>query len=408
MKIAVVGAGLAGLSAAIALKEYANVVVFEKESVGGLAASYCRGYCIEKFYHHCFRGDKALLEMIKKLGLSGKLVWKVARIGYAVGGKIYPLNTPFEILRYPHMSLVDKVKLAFFTIRSRKRDYTKADNIGVVDGIRSELGERLLNSFFMPLLKAKFGESYSEVSYAWLLARVSIRSNRKYNGEELGYLRHGFHQLIERMREDIEIRGEVAKIEKSAGWVVNGEHFDAVVYTAPLPLLDEKLKRAAGVQDVKYQSSVCALIGAKESVTEDLYWTNVDNCIFGAIIEHTHFMPFEDYGEHVIYLASYSSPSGWLFNAGSDELKKIYLRDVARFGLKEEDVNWIKIFKAKYSGPVYERGYLNRITPYRTALKGLYIAGMTSKPNYPERSMNGSIRAGIEVAEVIKGDLGLV
>jgi len=408
VKIAVVGAGLAGLSAAIALKEYANVVVFEKESVGGLASSYCRGYCIEKFYHHCFRGDAALLEMIRKLGLSSKLIWKVAKIGYAIGGKIYPLNTPFEILRYPHMSLADKARLAIFTIRSRKRDYTKADNVGVVDGIRNELGERLLNNFFMPLLKAKFGESYSEVSYAWLLARVSIRSNRKYSGEELGYLRHGFHQLVERMRERVEIRSKAAKIEKSAGWVVNGERFDAVVYTAPLPLLDEKIRRAAGIPDVKYQSSVCALIGAKESVTEDLYWTNVDSCIFGAIIEHTHFMPFEDYGEHLIYLASYSSPSGWLFNAGSNELKRLYLKDVARFGLKGKDVNWIEIFKARYSGPIYEKGYLNKITPYKTALKGFYIAGMTSKPNYPERSMNGSIKAGMEVAEVIKSDLGLV
>ncbi|AEA47313.1 NAD(P)/FAD-dependent oxidoreductase [Archaeoglobus veneficus] len=405
MKIAIVGAGLTGLSAAIALKEYANVVVFEKDDVGGLASSYCREYCIEKFYHHCFRGDNALLEMIKKLGLSSKLVWKVARIGYAVGGKVYPLNTPFEILRYPHMSFMDKAKLALFTIRSKRRDYTKADSVSVVDGIRQELGDRLLEKFFMPLLKAKFGESYPEVSYAWLLARVSIRSNRKYSGEELGYLRHGFHQLIERMREDIEIMSKAARIEKNAGWVVNGERFDAVIYTAPLPELDEKIRKAAGVQDVKYQSSVCALIGAKKSITEDIYWTNVDRGIFGAIIEHTHFMPFEDYGEHVIYLASYSSPSGWLFNAKSDELRKLYLKDVARFGLEEKDINWIEIFRAKYSGPIYEKGYLNKITPYRTALKGLYIAGMTSKPNYPERSMNGSIKAGMEVAEVVKADL---
>ena len=405
MKIAIVGGGLTGLSAAVALKEHANIIVFEKESVGGLASSYCPQYCIEKFYHHCFRRDDALLNMIKKFGLSSKLVWKVARIGYAIGGKIYPLNTPFEIFRYPHMSFVDKMKLALFTIKSRKRDYTKADNVSVVEGVRNELGEKLLNSFFMPLLKAKFGESYHQVSYAWLLARVSIRSNRKYNGEELGYIRHGFHQLVERMREGIEIRTEVAKIEKGVGWVVNGEHFDAVVYTAPLPELDEKIRRAAGVQNVRYQSAVCALIGAKETVTGDIYWTNVDDAVFGAIIEHTHLMPFEDYGEHVIYLASYSSPSGWLFNTKSEELKKLYMKDLKRLGLEERDINWIEIFRAKYSGPVYEKGYLNKITPYRTGLKGLYIAGMTSRPNYPERSMNGSIKAGMEVAEVVKSDL---
>jgi len=409
MKIAIVGAGLTGMSAAINLKEYAEVILFEKESVGGLASSYCRDYCIEKFYHHCFRGDDALLEMIKKFNLSNKLVWKITRIGYAVGEKIYPLNTPFEILKYPHMSLREKMKLALFTLKSKKRDYSSEDDVSVVDGIKKELGEDLLENFFMPLLKSKFGESYKDISYAWLLARVAIRSNRKYSGEELGYIRHGFHQLIERMQDDLEIRNEEVKtIEKAGNKIrVNGEDFDAVIYTAPLPELDEKIRRAAALPDIRYQSSVCALIGAKDSITEDIYWTNIKgDTVFGAIIEHTHFMPFEDYGEHVIYLASYSTPDGWLYNRSEEELKKLYLKDVQKFGLKKESINWIKIFKARYSGPLFEKGYLKKITPYKTKLEGFYVAGMTSRPNYPERSMNGSIKAGIEVAEVVKKDFG--
>lgn len=409
MKIAIIGAGLTGMSAALSLKEYAEVILFEKDDAGGLAASYCRDYCIEKFYHHCFRGDNALLEMIRKFNLSNKLVWKTTRIGYAVDGKIYPLNTPFEILRYPHMSLREKMKLALFTLKSKKRDYSFEDDVSVVDGIKRELGEDLLEDFFMPLLKSKFGDSYKDISYAWLLARVAIRSNRKYNGEELGYIRHGFHQLIERMKEDLEIRNEEVKtIEKAGNKIrVNGEDFDAVIYTAPLPELDEKIKRAANLPDIRYQSSVCALIGAKDSITKDIYWTNIKgDTVFGAIIEHTHFMPFEDYGEHVIYLASYSTPDGWLYNMSEEELKKLYLRDVEKFGLEKEAINWIKIFKARYSGPLFEKGYLKKITPYRTKLEGFYVAGMTSRPNYPERSMNGSIKAGIEVAEVVKKDLG--
>jgi len=409
MKVAIVGAGLTGMSCALQLKEHADVVLFERECVGGLASSHCTGsYCVEKFYHHCFKSDRELIELAKSLGL--KITWRIARIGYAFDGKIYPLNTPIEILRYPHLSLIDKVKLAMFTLKSRRRDYTKEDNRGVVEGIKEELGEEILNKFFMPLLRAKFGEYYKDVSYAWLLARVAIRSNRKLSGEELGYIRHGFHKLIEKMGEGLNVRNEeVKKIEKIGGkFEVNGERFDVVVYTAPLSLLDDRIKKAAGIPEIRYQSSVCALIGAKESVTEDLYWTNVaDSNVFGAIIEHTHFMPFEDYGEHVIYLASYSTPNGWLFNKSNDELRKLYLKDVGRFGLSEKDVKWIKIFKAKYSGPIYEKGYLKKITPYRTKLNGFYVAGMTSKPNYPERSMNGSIKAGIEVAQAVKEDFSI-
>ncbi|AGK60410.1 Protoporphyrinogen oxidase [Archaeoglobus sulfaticallidus PM70-1] len=413
MRVAVIGAGLTGLTCARLLGEYADVKVFESESAGGLLSSYYnseRGYWIEKFYHHCFRNDEHLIELIRDLRLSGKLVWRIARTGVAVDGRIYPLNTPFEILRYPYMRLMDKVRLARFTLRAKKRNFIDFDDVGVVEGIRDELGDELLNDFFLPLLKSKFGENYERVSYAWLLARVSIRSNRRYSGEELGYLKGGFQQLVERLAEGVDIAFSKAAIAKAGEkFAVMGERFDAVVYTAPLPALDRELRRAAGLPETKYQSSVCALIGAEEGITEDIYWINLKNpSIFGAIIEHTNFMDFEDYGEHVIYLASYSTPEGQLFNTSNDKLEKLYMKELERFGIGSESINWIRVFKARFSGPIYEKGYLRKITDYRTRVKGFYVAGMTSRHNYPERSMNGSIRSGIEVAKVVMEDFGLV
>ena len=51
------------------------------------------------------------------------------------------------------------------------------------------------------------------------------------------------------------------------------------------------------------------------------------------------------------------------------------------------------------AGPVYTTGYRSLIPAYEQ--KGLYLAGMFSQPNYPERSMEGSIRAGQDVAACI-------
>ncbi len=411
MRIAIVGAGLSGLTAANSLKEYANVTVFEKYDIGGLASSYRneeKGYWIEKFYHHCFKEDHALLDQIKKFKLSNKLVWNIARTGFASAGKIYPLNTPFEILRYPFLSFLDKIRLALFTISSKKKDYQEFDDYGVIEGIKNELGDELLNEFFMPLLKSKFGENCSKISYAWLLARVSIRSNRKYSGEELGYLRGGFQQLIEKMAEEVEIEFvKNVSLKSNTTLSVNNKTYDVVIHTAPLPLLSDEIRDVARIPKIRYQSSVCALIGANDKITEDIYWTNIrDASIFGAIIEHTNFMPREDYGEDLIYLASYSTPDGELFNTPESVLKRMYIKELEKYGFKEKNVNWIKIFKAKYSGPIFETGYLKKITGYRTALKNFYIAGMTSPPNYPERSMNGNIKAGLEVAETVKRDFG--
>ncbi|MEM0330624.1 MAG: NAD(P)/FAD-dependent oxidoreductase [Archaeoglobaceae archaeon] len=403
MKIAVIGAGLTGLRVANELKEYAKIKVFEKNEIGGLLSSFCNGYCIEKFYHHLFRSDSELLRVIKKLGLSSKLTWKTVKVGFAVHDRIYSLSTPLEILKYPHMSLLDKLRLAMFTMRSKKLNYEDFDDISVISALKKKFSANLLNNFFMPMLKAKFGDNAEKVSYAWLLARVAIRSNRKLKGEEIGYLRHGFYQLIEKMTEDLEIVTEASKIKLESKWNVNGEDFDAVIFTAPLPELGEFTKKF-GLPEISYQSSVCALLSLKRSLS-DIYWVNVDKANFGAIIEHTNFMPFEDYGENLIYLASYSTPDGWLFTKSDSEIQKLFFGDLKRFGITERDVNWIRVFKAKYSSPIYEKGFIRKITPYRV-YDGFYIAGMTSKPNYPERSMNGSLKAGKEVAEQIKKDFG--
>ena len=53
---------------------------------------------------------------------------------------------------------------------------------------------------------------------------------------------------------------------------------------------------------------------------------------------------------------------------------------------------------------MYERGYLETVIPYDLAddvAEGLYYAGMASRAQYPERSLNGGIVAGFEVADRI-------
>ncbi len=402
MKIAVIGAGLTGLNAARILSEYCRVDVFERETVGGLAGSvFINNYWIEVFYHHFFRGDDYLTSLLRDLNLDGKIVWKTVGVGQAYSSRIYSLSTPLDILAYPGMSLSEKLRLTKFTLSARKRNYREFDEVSIIDGLRMDAGDELLKKFFLPLLRSKFGENYIDVSYAWLLARVTLRSNRKLRGEELGYLRGGFHQLVDRLSSELNIIRENARIVRSGSWEVNGEKYDAVLFTAQLPDLKD-LPDKLNIYPIKYQSSICLLLGMKEPFHNSLYWVNYENEPFGATVEHTNFMPFEDYGEHLVYVASYTTPER-LYGVGDEEIYRMYLRSLTKYGLEEKSIKWWKVFRAKYSGPIYERGYLKKITPYRV-YRNFYIAGMTSEPNYPERSMNGSLRAGYEAANVIIED----
>jgi protoporphyrinogen oxidase len=53
-----------------------------------------------------------------------------------------------------------------------------------------------------------------------------------------------------------------------------------------------------------------------------------------------------------------------------------------------------------WAGPVYTTGYRSLIPAFEH--QGLFMAGMFSSTNYPERSMEGSVRAGSEVAVNIR------
>ena len=404
MKIGVIGGGLTGLVAAYKLAQDHEVYLCEKmPDLGGCLSSYnLHDYWIERYYHHCFSGDLHLFMLLKDLGLSVSLEWKKGTTGYYSGRKIYPLNTPLEILKYPGLTLLDKAKLAWLTFSARKADLAVLDDIPAEQYILEHLGRNVYTSFFEPLLKSKFGEQRKNVSAAWLFSRIAIRSNRGVDGEQLGYLTGGFHQLVEALERSIEGNGGIIRKSNTVsllsrqdrGWFLNDTRFDRVISTIP----PQELCNIGGpvLSPVPYQGAACMTLAMDRQVTEGIYWLNMkDAAPYGAVITHTNFIPVERYGEHLVYLASYFSGS---VPANLD--KKMIVDFCTRFSVAPDEIKWHRMAVDSWAGPVYTTGYRTLIPAYEQ--QGLYLAGMFSRTNYPERSMEGSIRAGIEVAECIK------
>ncbi len=403
MKIGIIGGGLTGLVAAHALSERYDVDILEKMPFpGGCLSSYSiNDYWIERYYHHCFSTDTHLFALIDKLGLSDKLEWKIGTTGYYAKKKIYALNTPKEILLYPELSIVDKAKLAYLTLTAKKADLTALDNIPAERYIIEHLGENVYTSFFEPLLKSKFGEQRKQVSAAWLMSRIAIRSNRGVAGEHLGYLNGGFHLLIDALLQSIERNGgkirkqqPVSSIsQKNGSWMINDNCYDAVISTIP----PQELERMGGptMQPLPYQGAACMTLAMDREVTQGIYWLNMkDAAPYGAVVTHTNFIAKERYGEHIVYLASYFS------GTVPAQLDRRMLDDFCnRFSVAPTEIHWHKMAIDPLAGPVYTTGYRSLIPAYEQ--KGLYLAGMFSQPNYPERSMEGSIRAGHDVAACI-------
>ncbi|MCX6690039.1 MAG: NAD(P)/FAD-dependent oxidoreductase [Methanoregula sp.] len=403
MKIAIVGGGLTGLVAAHALGHEHEVELFEKMPVlGGCLSSYrVNDYWIERYYHHCFSDDVHLFSLIKKLGLTDRLEWHNGTTGYYSRHTIYPLNTPMQILRYPELSLIDKAKLARLTLNAKKIDLLALDDIPAETYIREKLGDRLYSSFFEPLLKSKFGERRGEVSAAWLISRIAIRSNRGVSGESLGYIRGGFHLIIDELERDIQVNGGRTNTQcpvnsisqKNGAWEVNGTAFDAIVSTIP----PQELCRLTNLlmPEIPYQGAACMTLGLERDACEGVYWLNMkDEAPYGAVVSHTNFIPVNQYDEHIVYLASYFA-RGVPANIDTKMLADFQ----TRFGISDAEIHWHRMAVDPWAGPVYTTGYRSLIPAYEK--HGIFIAGMFSIENYPERSMEGSIRAGYEVARRI-------
>lgn len=425
--VAIIGGGLTGLSAAYYLsKEGKKVIVLEKnEEVAGLVSSWDLGsYKIEKFYHHISKNDNFFIHFLKTLGIEKRLEWKVGSVGYYYEGKVYKMDTPVEILKFKGLNLADILRIALVVLQVKvKRDYSDLDEISAKDWLVKKSGKSAYNNFFAPLLKSKFGKNLDKVSAAWLFSRIKFRSNRSFSGEKLGYMEFGFHELIEKMCEEIEKNDgriltnfKVDKIQMENGRVSGLESPSEDISTSnvistipPKELLNIcKLPKEYEnrLRKIEYQHTICALFGLSKNLLEKVYWLNIksDTLPFGAIIEHTNFHYISEYsGDHLVYVVSYvQDENDELWNKNNDEIISVFINGLgdAFPNFERESVIWWRLARGKYTAPIYKKGYHTHISELDSPINGLYITGMFLM--YPERTMNDALKLGKEIASKLK------
>jgi protoporphyrinogen oxidase len=432
--IGVVGGGIAGLAAAYRLQERGHEVrVFEaSEDLGGLAAVYeTGGDPIEKFYHHLSKSEETIVELAEELGLGEAVEWHIGKNAYYVDGVVHPMDKPWEILSFPHWSLYDKFRLGMLTLDIDVRggvptfdtyeSLSDFEDVPVEQFAREHTTENVYETFFEPLLDAKFGDRKSEVSAAWLLGRIKFRGERNIlKGEILGYLDGGFGRLLDALveavsRENIETGTRVTDIDTEGGTVTGltaesdagtaSHDVDSVVVAAMPNVLEDLTGYPC---DIEFQGTVCSVVSMDEPLMET-YWLNIaDEAPFGALIEHTNFVdPVRYGGDHLLYVARYiQSPEEDVWQQSDDEVRETWLSGIESLfpEFDRGEVNWVRTSRNPRTAPIYERGYLDMVVPYdlsEDVADGLYYAGMASEAQYPERSLNGGIVAGYECADRI-------
>jgi protoporphyrinogen oxidase len=434
--IGVVGGGIAGLAAAYRLQERGyDVQVFEaSDDLGGLAAVYeTAGDPIEKFYHHLSASEETIVELAEDLGVGDRVEWRYKSDAYYVDGVVHPMDTIWQIAAYPHLSFYDKFRLGMLTLgidvrggRVRTDTYEHLEDfedVPVREFILEHTTRNVYESFFEPLLDGKFGDRKDDVSAAWLLGRIKFRGERDLlRGEKLGYVEGSFAVLIDALvdavgRENVTTgarvvdlafdgRVETLTVETDDGRATHAID-DVVIATMP-----NVLETLTGYPcEIDFQGTVCSVWSMDESLT-DTYWLNIkDDAPFGVFIEHTNYIPADRYGgEHLYYTASYvQDPGEDLWQMTDDDVETHWEDGIADLfpQFDRDAVNWVRTARNPRTAPIYERGYLDMVVPYdlgEAVADGVYYAGMASRAQYPERSLDGGIEAGFACADLIAGE----
>ena len=348
MRIGIVGGGLKGMALARRLSGPGRQVdVYERDQqLGGLTTHHdYGGFFWDRFYHVILPSDKHLIGFVNDIGLGNELCWKRTRTGFFVDARMHSISNNMEFLKFPLLSLVDKLRLALTMIySSRINDWQSLEGVTVEDWLRKVSGNRTYEKMWRPLLLAKLGENYQRVSAVFIwsyIKRLFSARDSAASKEQLGHVSGGYKQVFETLRQQINAAGGEVK----TGVSVEGIHsvqdggmqlriagqqspikYDKVVCTSPVPVLQrladlDLLDVQDGSGEVEYLGVVCVVLVTRKPIVPYYVVNIADHTVpFTGIIGMSNVVdPKYTGGCYLTYLPKYVlSTDEWLSRSDAD------------------------------------------------------------------------------------------
>ena len=450
MRVAILGGGIAGLTAAHELAKAGHTVtVYEAApQAGGLASGFRDEgweYPLERFYHHLFTTDTAIRGLVEEIGYGDKLAfyrqntaqWWNGRPRTLQGGldavrlrlgslrKQFPVPdivaTGLSVVTFPGMPLLDRMRMgaASAYLKYLMRDWRPLERYTAAGWTRRWMGETAYGAFVYPLLEGKFGRYAEQVNMAWLWARLKTRSFR------LGYFEGGFQGFVDALVDHVRRAGVRVDLDSpvsalaelpEGGWRVAASlrqgpaeeaDFDAVIATGSPQLLGRLVPQLPSdyLSQVKKLDSLGAVVmtlALRRPLTKDVYWMNMpkDEFPFLALVEHTNLIDPKHYGgDHLVYCGDYLEPSHEYFQLTQEELLERFLPALKKVN-PSFDRSWVRatwLHREVYAQPIVPVNHSRNVPALATPLRGLFWASMSQV--YPwDRGTNFAVELGQRVA----------
>jgi protoporphyrinogen oxidase len=458
MRVAVVGAGVAGLTTAYRLTEAGHQCdVWERwPGLGGMAATIdVGGHLLERYYHHLFTSDVVIARLWSELGMDDEVQWLDSSMACFTDGRLYPFTTPGDLLRFGALPPLSRARMGAVVVALQRfsNDPARFEGVTAKEWVTRWMGRAVWESFWGPMLRGKFGERADEIAMVWLWSKWMLRrqvQGEEARGEKLGYPRGSWETLLAALARKIESGGGRVLIDRPAaelGLAADGRFrlvpaepgsfrtgldprgfrrdeesaatYDAAVVTVGGDLFAQlctpELREQLGedylrrCETIESRGALCLLLELDRRFSP-FYWTNVidERCGFIGVIEHTNFAPLDWYdGRRFVYVANYLANDDPLMSLTMDELIAAY-DDGLRLIQPDWSRDWIRqawMFREPHGQPVITLGYRERLPALATPVPRLVLANIQQV--YPEdRGTNYAVRLGDDAAATLLAQLG--
>lgn len=420
-KVIVMGSGPMGLTCAydLAKKGFQVNLIESHHTIGGMSACFkWHDIYTHYFYHFIMKGDKDYIELLHELGLGHKLIWKETKMGFYYKNKIHSWSSPQDLLRFPHLSFINKCRYAAHVLHCKNiRNWQKYDNLNAIHWLRRWLGNDAYQILWDYLFNLKFHHHQDDISAAWIANRIQKlgQSREGLSKEVLGYLDgssltllEGLKQGIRRYQGQMTLSDPVKEItftkEKQPVVRTASELYqsDAVVSTIPLSHLngiDVDLPKALKHNIATRQSLavVCVLFLLKKPLSP-FFWLNINDpkIKLPGIIEYSNLA---DLNHHLVY-APYYFPQQ---HAQLEEDDAHYQKEVRHYlqtlfpHFKDNQIIDSRVLRYQHAQTICTQHFFDNIPDYQVENLPFFIADTSSY--YPvDRCISESIKVGKQLA----------
>ncbi len=464
-RIAIIGGGISGLSAAYTLEEKrqsgepVEYVLYESSPrLGGVLVTDRVDGCLVEAGPDSFLTEKPwAADLCRKIGLGDQLIGSndPERKTYIVArGKLVVM--PDGLMFMVPTKIMPTVLSPLFSWRTKVRmaaewfhpPHKASSDETVAEMVERHYGSEMVDLLADPLLSGVYGGEASQLSVRAVLPRFAdmeakhgslgramLAARRKMGAAAnvparplFTSLKAGMQQMVDALVARLDANAlktsspVLSVIPQDCGWTLSAgyqsDHFEAVIiatptHTAAAVLQDADQDLARDLSEIKYSSSVTVTLGYDEKVRRSLppgfgflVPRSAGHRMLAATFVHNKFPHRAPENRAIVRCFLGGARDERILESSEEEILAIVRRELRQIISLDADPLFARVYKWKSAMAQYAVGHLERLQRIelrRQKLPGLALAGN----GYNGIGVPDCVRSGAEAATKILAEMGM-